>query len=114
MDLKVVLSNDVIKSGIKSNLLKDDNLVELAVNETLKLNSNITAIDIVVDGELANFENTLHYDEDKNVYLLESRLFNDSTGAMIEAYLEIFDENLNILDDCEDCVWEYADWKVLA
>ncbi|MBQ8997907.1 MAG: hypothetical protein IJ086_04345 [Clostridium sp.] len=114
MNLKVVLNNNVIKNGIKSNLLKEDSLVELAINETLKLNSNIAAINIMVDGKLANFENTLHYDEEKNVYLLESRLFDDSTGAMIEAYLEIFDENLNILDDCEDCVWEYANWKVLA
>lgn len=114
LNLNVVLNNEKIKEGIKANLLKEDSLVESAITETLKFNNNRVAIDVLVNRELTSFENTLHYDKSKKVYLLESRLFDDSTGAMINAYLEIFDENLNILDDCEDCVWDYADWKVVS
>lgn len=32
---------------------------------------------------------------------------------MINAYLEILDENLNIIEKIVDDVWEYADWEVV-
>ena len=97
-----VLNLKPIQKGIEYNLLGDK--TKEAVENTISLGKNITSIE---------FENTLHHDKVKKLYLLESRTFDKLNGAMINAYLEILDENLNIIEKIVDDVWEYADWEVV-
>lgn len=60
-----------------------------------------------------NLENNIYEDENKKLYLLESRLFddNDENGRMYDAYLRVMDYEFNIIDEYIDDVWNYADWQ---
>lgn len=106
-----VLNLKPIQKGIEYNLLGDK--TNEAVESTISLGKNITSIDINFKDRIVEFENTLHHDKVKKLYLLESRTFDKLDGAMINAYLEILDENLNIIEKIVDDVWEYADWEVV-
>ena len=58
------------------------------------------------------YEHNLHYSKEKDMYLLESRLFSyDDT--MINAHLLLIHaKNLKLKNKYVDDVWEYAkDWK---
>lgn len=110
--LKDVLKLKEVQEGIKANLIKED--YSLAIEKTLNSEKeNSTSVVVDVDGFECDFENTLHADYDKKVFLLESRLFKRADGSMVNAYLELLDENLNIIEDCVDDVWSYADFEVV-
>lgn len=107
--LKDVLQlNDIVR-GIKNNLLPNE--YQGAIMDTLKSKKE-NSISIIVheNGFEYDFENTLHADYDDKVFLLESRLFHRKDGSMENAYLELLDENLNIIEGCVDDVWSYADF----
>ena len=108
--LRDVLENKEIKAGLKSDLFKTDELTDLAVKDTLALNKEVTSIKLMVDGKTLTFEAQLHYDNKQNLILLESRLFDDVDGQMINAYLMILDKDLNLIKTDDD-VWSYADWQ---
>lgn len=107
--LKDVLQLNAIVSGIKGNLLPNE--YESAIMDTLKSEKE-NSISIIVneDGFEYDFENTLYADYNEKVFLLESRLFNRIDGSMKNAYLELLDENLNIIEGCIDDVWSYAEF----
>lgn len=110
--LKDVLKLKKVEEGIKANLIKED-YVE-AIDKTLAdEKENAISIVVDVDGFKCDFESTLHADYDKKVFLLESRLFRKDDGSMVNAYLELLDENLNVIEDCVDDVWSYADFVVV-
>lgn len=46
-----------------------------------------------------------------NMYLVEIRIFNG--GKMDNAYLDIFNDNMEHLEGYVDDVWSFADWEVL-
>lgn len=109
--LKEVLKLEEVKEGIKVNLIED---FEEAIEKTISSDKeNSISIIVNVDGVECDFENTLHADYEKNVFLLESRLFNRKDDSMINAYLELLDENLNVIEDYQDDVWEYANFKAV-
>lgn len=111
--LKDVLKLKEIEEGIKATLIKEEDY-PVAIEKTLNSKKeNSISVVADVDGFECDFENTLHADYDKKVFLLESRLFKRADGSMINAYLELLDENLNIIEDCVDDVWSYADFKVV-
>lgn len=108
--LKDVLQLSDIVKGIKLNLLPNEYVS--AILDTLKSEKE-NSISVIVnkDGCECDFENTLHADFDEKVFLLESRLFKRADGSMVNSYLELLDENLNIIEGCVDDVWSYADFK---
>lgn len=108
--LKDVLRLKDIENGIKINLLPTEHYS--AISDTLNSDKQ-NSISVIVDenGYEYDFENTLHADYEKKVFLLESRLFSKKDGSMKNAYLEVLDENLNIVNDIIDDVWSYADFK---
>lgn len=108
--LKDVLKLKGIEEGIKANLIKEDYPVAIEKTLNSKKENSISVI-VDVNGFECDFENTLHADYDKKVFLLESRLFKRADGSMVNAYLELLDENLNIIKDCVYDVWSYADFK---
>ena len=110
--LKDVLKLKGIEEGIKANLIKEDYPVAIEKTLNSKKENSISVI-VGVNGFECDFENTLHADYDKKVFLLESRLFKRADGSMVNAYLELLDENLNIIEECVDDVWSYADFKVV-
>lgn len=110
--LKDVLKLKKVEEGIKANLIKEEYAV--SIERTLKnRKENAISVLVVANKEICFFENTLHADYDKKVFLLESRLFRRIDGSMVNAYLELLDENLNVIEDCVDDVWSYADFVVV-
>ena len=110
-NLYEVLNLKSIQKGIEYNLLGEKTTE--AIENTISTGKNTTSIEINLKDKTVKFENTLHYDKEKKIYLLESRIFNKLDDSMINAYLEILDENLNIIGEIIDDVWEYADWKII-
>lgn len=108
--LKEVLSMEQIKKGIVDNLC----INEKAIMDTINTGKNNVSIIVNINGESYDFENTLHVDDEKKVFLLESRLFKKADGSMVNAYVELLDENLNIIEEYVDDVWSYADFKVVT
>ena len=110
LTLKEVLKRQDIMEGIKSNLIREDYLV--AIEETLnsKKENSISVI-VDVDGFECDFENTLHVDEVKDCYFLESRLFNRKDGSMINSYLELLNTDGSIKEVYVDDIWDYANWE---
>lgn len=107
--LKDVLKLNHIVNGIKNNLLPVE--YERAIRDTIKSEKeNSISIIVYENGFEYDFENTLHADYDDKVFLLESRLFHRKDGSMENSYLELLDENLNIIEGCVDDVWSYADF----
>ena len=114
LTLKQVLSREDIKQGLLSNLFTSSDEVESAVSLVLASDKNNSmSVKTERAGEPVDFENTLHIDNDKKVYLLESRVFFVKNGQLLNAYLEILDENGEIVQDKIDDVWSYADWEVV-
>lgn len=112
--LEQILALNNIRDGIMCNLIQEKNVLDLAIIKTLKLNSNSASIEFKWNGRSMQFENALYYDEDKKIYLLESRLFDNHNDQMINAYLEILDNNFNIIDEYVDDVWSYTDWNQIV
>ena len=83
-----------------------------AIEETLnsKKENSISVI-VDVDGFECDFENTLHVDEVKDCYFLESRLFNRKDGSMINSYLELLNTDGSIKEVYVDDIWDYANWE---
>ena len=114
LNLKNVLTMEIVKRGIKENLFKSENEVNEAIDKTISnKKDNSISIKTNSDNKEVTFENTLWIDVEKNCYLLESRIFDDNkNGEMINAYLEIIQDGL-IVNNYIDDVWEYANWKTV-
>lgn len=111
--LEMILGNLEIRRNIRYNceLYRS---IDDAIEKTLAENTNGTTVTIEERGKILEFDCCLHYSDAKEI-LLECRSFTEDGGQMIGAYLEVLDENLNIkdLEDYDDCIWEYTDWKKL-
>ncbi len=117
LTLKQILKRIEIQKGIQNNLFKhycNKDMFSIAIKKTL-----LAEKDNVISVELYNnslqFENTLHADKTKNIYLLESRLFDNKSNGMLSAYLEILDCDGNIIQTSEyiNDVWDYANWEII-
>jgi hypothetical protein len=115
LKLDKVLVNKKVQENIKSNFnLSKDELEYALVATITNVKDNAISVAITKDGSKYDFENTLHYDVDKQIYLLESRMFG-TDGSMYNSYLEILDKDGNIADiPYVDDVWDYADWKLVC
>ncbi|MBP3917349.1 hypothetical protein [Clostridium sp.] len=111
ISLKDVLLEKEIKNGIQGDL---GNLIHVNmdyyIEETIRQNSNSTSIIIDENGEY-DFECNLHYDDKKDIYLLEARLFRKTDNSMVNSYLGVLNSNLGIIDEEIDDVWEYGEWQ---
>lgn len=114
INLKEILLREDIKISIKENMFFSDQEVNLAIEKTLNdEKDNCISVEVLNKDKLMKFENTFYIDKENKLYLLESRLFDDGiNGGMKGAYLEVFDENGEIVEEYIDDVWEYADWEV--
>jgi hypothetical protein len=114
LNLKSVLLNKKIQDNLKGDLmLSEDELKNALATIIVTLRENTISVVVVKKDKEYDFENTLHYDSDKQIYLLESRLFG--CDGMDSAYLGILDSDGNIADiPYVDDVWSYADWKVVC
>ena len=107
-----VLKVKEIREGIQSDLgnIAGIETMETYIEETMALNKNCTNI-VIQGGEDYEFKCTLHEDQEKELYLLESRLFKVETGQMINGYLMVLYKDLSLDTNRYDDVWEVADWK---
>ena len=107
-----VLKVKEIREGIQSDLgsIAGIETMETYIEETMALNKNRTSI-IIHDGKNYEFECTLHEDKEKELYLLESRLFEVETGQMVNGYLMVLYKDLSLDSNRYNDVWEAADWK---
>lgn len=109
-----ILSLIEVRRGFINNFkmyINESNIDE--VLENLKNNTNKN-FNLEIEKNI-NLENTIYYSEDKNMYLLESRIFNDKTdGNMINAYLGLINADMTIYEEYEDDVWSFTDWKEVA
>lgn len=106
-----ILNIKEIQNGIISLL---DRCVEgvnsYKVYEKIK-QMNKNAFSLKVKGNI-NLESNIYYAEDKDCYLLECRLFDDSeNGSMLDAYLMVVDPNMKIVEEYIDDVWAYAKFE---
>lgn len=107
-----VLKVKEIREGIQSDLgsIAGIETMETYIEETMALNKNCTSI-VIHDRENYEFKCTLHEDKEKELYLLESRLFKVETGQMVNGYLMVLYKDLSLDLDRYNDVWEVADWK---
>ena len=107
-----VLKVKEIREGIQSDLgsIAGIETMETYIEETMALNKNCTSI-VIHDRENYDFKCTLHEDKEKELYLLESRLFKVETGQMVNGYLMVLYKDLSLNPNRYDDVWEVADWK---
>lgn len=59
----------------------------------------------------SEIEARLYYSKDKDMYLVEIRIFNNDN--MENAYLDIFNEDMTHYDEYQDDVWSFADWTIV-
>ena len=107
-----VLKVKEIREGIQSDLgsIAGIETMETYIEETMALNKNCTSI-VIHDRENYEFKCTLHEDKEKELYLLESRLFEVETGQMVNGCLMVLYKDLSLDPNRYDDVWEVADWK---
>ncbi|AIY85203.1 hypothetical protein U729_3191 (plasmid) [Clostridium baratii str. Sullivan] len=104
--------------SLLSNILSKEDIQE-NINNTFNLNNteyfnladkrDTNSIRCITDNKNI-LDIILYKDQEKNEYLLDSRLFDNQMNSMLASYLEILDEDLNITNKCIDDVWIYADW----
>lgn len=107
-----VLKVKEIREGIQSDLgsIAGIEAMETYIEEAMALNKNCTSI-VIHNGEDYEFKCTLHEDKEKELYLLESRLFKVETGQMVNGYLMVLYKDLSLDTNIYDDVWEIANWK---
>lgn len=112
LELKEVLKFEDVKKSIAGNLGLEDKVIEEVIELSItSISNNRSVVKMTVDGELIEFNNSLYRDENKGLYLFESRAFKTSDDSMLGAYLEVYNEDGVIVDEEIDDVWSYADWK---
>ncbi|WP_312286801.1 hypothetical protein [Terrisporobacter sp.] len=100
-----------VKEGIKTNLSEKAEIVEQLIHKTSTTQSNSININFTENNQELQIEATLHYGKNKDVYLVEIRLFNTINDSMINAYLGLFRTDLNELEECIDDVWSYDNFE---
>lgn len=120
---KVLNSNEVKESVIgflnfflKADRKESEEIFVMVQNEE---NKNSLHTEISNKGNLdagqypIQYENTLNYSKEKDMFLLESRLF-DSNDAMIDSHLLLINaKDLTLKNGYVDDVWTYAnDWQL--
>ena len=112
MNLKDVFKNEIAIIGMKSNLRVSNADIDYVLSKLNNVDFGKDDISVCIDGHWCYFENTLYKDKEVNLYLFESRTFSKSDGSMLGAYLEVFDEQGNLVDECIEDVWSYSNWKM--
>lgn len=108
--LKNVLNLEGINEGIKANLIRNSQVnVKKAVNTGKE---NFSKIVLSINDEDYDLESALYVDLKKEIFLFESRLFRKYDDSMINAYFELLDKDLNIIEEYQDDVWSYGDFKM--
>lgn len=102
---------ETVKEGIKTNLLEKAEIVEQLIYETSTTQSNSISINFNENNQELQIETTLHHGKNKDVYLVEIRLFNNTNDSMINAYLGLFRSDLNELEEYIDDVWSYDNFE---
>ncbi|WP_291566896.1 MULTISPECIES: hypothetical protein [unclassified Clostridium] len=114
LSLKQVLLREDIKENLLTNLFVNKTELELAIEKTIEdKKENSISIEINRGEDTLVFENALHVDNSKRIYLLESRLFDKEKDQMLNAYLEIIKMDGTIIQECIDDVWSYANWEII-
>lgn len=114
LTLKEVLKNEVIKKELKTNLFENFEDTEKEINKVLNSSKfNSISIETMLENKNVSFENTLHVDKEKNIYLLESRLFSNNPDSLLKSYLGVFNSNMEIIREYIDDVWEYGNWNLV-
>jgi len=109
LNLKQLLLTKDIKKGLNSDLFSDKSELKAALNKVISFDGdNQIRVDAVVDGKDVSFENTLYK---KELYLLESRVFDKKTDSFIGAYLKVVESDGHVLD--LNNVWGTTDWNVV-
>lgn len=81
------------------------------IEEFLKLKEVIEGIESNIkphQKENSVIERSLHYSKEKQMYLVEIRIFND--GQMANAYLDVFNSDMSHFNEYLDDVWSFTDW----
>ena len=113
-NLKELLELEVVKNGVNSNLISDKELTVRVLNYVSdKIKNNNICEDISEVGLDYTFESSLYIGENTKQYLLDIRMFDNEDGNMLNAYLEIFNEDLTVHQEYVDDVWVYDDWEVM-
>ena len=104
LNLKRIFENEKIRKELEGDL--KIHLVDFIDDN---INNNLYVYNKCIDDY--EFENNLHIDKERNIYLLESRLFSKNDGSMYNSYLRAFDDKINTIDEYYDDIWEYAKWE---
>ena len=113
-NLKDVMNVEVVKEGIYANLIGDKEL-SLKVVESLieNIENNNICFDLKDFGSNNMLEVCLYKGEETGQYLFEARTFDEGNERMLNAYLEVLNEDLSIHEEYIDDVWSYDDWKAV-
>lgn len=111
-----IMENEDVRIGIKGNLLL--RAIGDTIIDKISQADNDSIIDISIknrnqtDEEAVKFsiESSFYTNETEDKYLIESRLFK-SNNEMNEAYLDVLDENYEVVLDEIDDVWSYDEWN---
>ena len=110
-DLKELLKWELgEKGGITTNLFDNNKeIAKHALDKALESDSgNSIDVEIEYEGNPCILETNLYK---KEVYLLESRLFDQNKDNMINSYLRVVESDGNPLDLDNDC-WGTTDWTL--
>lgn len=84
------------------------------LNEFLELKEVKEGFDCNIrpyQNENSVIENNLYYSKEKNMYLVEIRIFNNDN--MDNAYLGIFYDDMSYYNEYQDDVWSFTDWFMI-
>lgn len=113
-NLKNILELEVVENGVNSNLIADKDLTVQVLNYVAdKIKDNTICTDISEIGLDYTFESSLYIGENTKQYLLDVRVFDNKDDSMVNAYLEIFNDDLTVHEEYVDDVWTYDDWEVM-
>ena len=111
--LERIVNLNYVKEGINSNLVENMEVTEKVVSEVKNsVKDNLVAVKMNTYGLEGVIEVSLHKGTETKQYLLEARLFDENDG-MVNAYLEVINEDLTKHDEYIDDVWTYDDWKAI-
>lgn len=88
---------------------------EIVVNNMFDALLTSDVSKIVINNKLITIETALYTDEEEKYYFLDFRGFEDISGEMIEAYIEIYHKDtLMQYEEYVDDVWSFADWETVS
>lgn len=118
LTLKEILLREDIQTEIQANCFKNINDTKADVREILskevlaKDKENFISLVIRLKGREYDFENTLHIEKNKELHLLETRVFAKDNGQMEGVYLGILNKDGSISEEYIDDVWTFGEWEI--